>query len=309
MLTDLQKKCAQAIVNIFETGRIEGDYGKVTLLHGDPGHLTYGRSQTTLASGNLYLLVKAYIETPGAEFAVALEGYMSRLAGRDTSLDVDYRLRGFLRDAGGDPVMQTVQDEFFDRVYWKPSLQASERTGIGTGLGAAVVYDSRVHGSWGRMRDRTTEQHGPFEAVGEKGWIESYVSVRREWLATHSIPILRRTVYRMDSFLKLIEEEKWGLELPIHVRGIAIDEVSLGERALRVSAQDVEQRLLSLKTPYMQGEDVRAVQQGLRRTNIKVEVDGIFGPATDEGVRKFQKRKGLKVDGIVGQATLESLGL
>ena len=43
-ITDLQKKTAQAIVNIFETGQVHGDYGKVTLLSGDSGHLTYGRS-------------------------------------------------------------------------------------------------------------------------------------------------------------------------------------------------------------------------------------------------------------------------
>jgi chitosanase len=55
MLTELQKKTAKAIVNIFETGRPLGDYSKVTLLQGDTGHLTYGRSQTTLASDNLYL--------------------------------------------------------------------------------------------------------------------------------------------------------------------------------------------------------------------------------------------------------------
>ncbi len=59
MLTDLQKRTAQAIVNIFETGRVRGDYAKVTLIPGDPGHLTYGRSQTTLASGNLHLLINA----------------------------------------------------------------------------------------------------------------------------------------------------------------------------------------------------------------------------------------------------------
>ena len=39
-LTDLQKKAAQAIVNIFETSRIRGDCGAVTLMGGDTGYLT-----------------------------------------------------------------------------------------------------------------------------------------------------------------------------------------------------------------------------------------------------------------------------
>ena len=79
MLTDRQKKAAQVIVNIFETGRAEGHYGQVTLLAGDPGHLTYGRSQTTLASGNLFLLIKAYTECDGAEFGSELREYLPRL--------------------------------------------------------------------------------------------------------------------------------------------------------------------------------------------------------------------------------------
>jgi chitosanase len=309
MVTEQQKKCAQAIVNIFETGQVEGDYGKVTLLPNDPGHLTYGRSQTTLTSGNLYLLAKAYAETTGSEYASEFEAYLSRLANRDTSLDYDTRLRGLLRDAGNDPVMHEVQDEFFDRVYWNPSLQAAEIVGISTGLGTAVVYDSKIHGSWVRMRDETTNRYGLPKDVGEKSWVESYVAVRREWLANHSIEILRRTVYRMDSFGKLIAEAKWGLELPIYVRGIKIDEERLGERPIRVSAQDVEERLLSLKRPYMQGEDVRKVQEKLKSAGLSLEVDGIFGPGTDEAVREFQKASKLKVDGIVGQATLGALGL
>ena len=69
MVTELQKQTAQAIVNIFETGRLRGDYGNVTVAKNDAGHLTYGRSQTTLASGNLFLLIKAYVEAAGADFA------------------------------------------------------------------------------------------------------------------------------------------------------------------------------------------------------------------------------------------------
>ena len=49
MLTELQKKTTHAIVNIFETGSAHGHYAQVTLMSGDTGHLTYGRSQRTLA--------------------------------------------------------------------------------------------------------------------------------------------------------------------------------------------------------------------------------------------------------------------
>src|SRR5215831_16707865 len=67
-ITELQKKTAQTIVNIFETGHVRGDYGMVTLLASDYGHLTYGRSQTTLASGNLFLLIRAYCQAQDAQF-------------------------------------------------------------------------------------------------------------------------------------------------------------------------------------------------------------------------------------------------
>ncbi len=309
MPTELQKKAAQAIVNIFETGRAQGDYGKVTLLPGDPGHLTYGKSQTTLASGNLFLLIKAYTENESAEFAPDLSEFLPRLFHRDVSLDHDTRLRRLLREAGEDPVMHDVQDQFFDRVYWNPSLKASQKIGISTGLGSAVVYDGNIHGSWVRMRDRTIARHGSVENIGENAWIENYVAVRKNWLANHRILILRKTVYRMEAFQILIDHEKWALDLPFSVRGIRIDKETLGEKPLRVSAQDVEQRLLRLQTPFMQGEEVRKVQQALVDAEFQMDVDGIFGPQTNEAVIQFQQQRGLVVDGIVGPATLAALEL
>ena len=110
MLTDLQKRSIQAIVNIFETGRALGDYGQVTLLTGDSGHLTYGRSQTTLASGNLYLLIKDYCAAPGAARADRLSPFLERLEDIDLALDRDRTFRALLEEAGGDPVMQSVQE-------------------------------------------------------------------------------------------------------------------------------------------------------------------------------------------------------
>jgi chitosanase len=310
MLTELQKKAAQAIVNVFETGRPQGKYGKVTLISGDAGHLTYGRSQTTLASGNLHLLIKAYCETEGAQYGTELSDYLERLANRDTGLDTDMRLRTLLREAGEDPIMQAVQDAFFDRVYFVPSVQSASAIGVSTALGTAVVYDSHVHGSWWFVRDRTNARHGLAEDVGEPTWIGFYVEERRAWLANHERVDLRATVYRMEAFRQLIDGANWVLALPFRVRGALIDEDALlGARPIRASAEEEGVRTLRLTAPPMQGKDVRAVQQALADAGVAVDVDGVFDARTDAAVRAFQQPRGLRVDGIVGPATRSALGL
>ncbi len=310
MLTDLQKRTAQAIVNIFETSQVRGDYGNVTLLPGDTGHLTYGRSQTTLASGNLYLLIKAYCENDGAQFAGPLQAYLDRLAALDLTLDNDLVFRDLLRNAGDDPVMHDVQNQFFDRVYWAPSVQAAITLNIETALGAGVVYDSRVHGSWGPIRDRTLERYGAVAAIGEETWISHYVDERRDWLATNANPGLQRTVYRMEAFHGLIGEGKWDLSLPLRVRGVVIDEDALlVPVAIRVSAEDKTERTLLLRTPPMQGADVQAVQRALVAAGIGGDIDGLFGPATAQAAIRFQAMCGLTTDGVVGPATRAALGL
>lgn len=309
MLTDQQKKASQAIVNIFETSKPQGDYGKVTLLRGDSGHLTYGRSQTTLSSGNLYLLIKDYCDTPDAEFATKLKDYLEKLSNRDTSLDRDATLRNYLREAGDDPVMQDVQDRFFDRIYWSPSVNRATSIGINTALGVSVVYDSTIHGSWASMRDRTISKHGTVSKIEENKWIDHYVNVRRNWLANHWRRILRKTVYRMDAFRKLIDQATWDLSLPFYVRGIRIDEDALEPNLPRVCAQDVEERLLLLRSPYMQGNDVGAIQKSLVSDGFSISVDGIFGPETEEAIKQLQNKHGLKPDGIVGLSTRSVLEL
>lgn len=310
MLSDLQKKTAQAVVNIFETGRVRGNYGSVTLLEGDTGHLTYGRSQTTLASGNLYLLINAYCETPGAEFATELRNYLTPLANRDTILDYNMDCRSCLSRAGDDPVMRDVQDQFFDRVYWDPCIKATDTLGISTALGTSVIYDSHIHGSWKMMRNATTTKHGSPKTSGENAWISNYVEERKGWLANHSNTLLRKTVYRMDTFRQLIDSGKWDLSLPLSVRGVEInEEVLLEGTAVRVSAHEATERILQLETPFMQGDDVKEVQQALNQANITVGVDGIFGRETAVAVIQFQTANGLTADGIVGPASRSALGL
>lgn len=310
MPSEVQKQAAQAIVNIFETGRALGDYARVTLLAGDPGHLTYGRSQTTLASGNLHLLIRAYCDAPHAACGRALKPYLQRLADIDLGLDRDTGFRALLKEAGGDPVMQDTQDAFFDRVYWTPATRASAMLGLVSPLSTAVVYDSLIHGSWANLRDQTTKRHGDPARVGEKKWVPAYVSERRNWLASHPNTLLRRTVYRMDAFDTLLKAGNWSLGIPFPVCGVSVDAAALSCRApVMVSANDAGTRNLRLTNPPMSGNDVRALQEALGREGYAVDRDGVFGGDLDRLLRSFQAENGIVADGIAGPATRTILGL
>lgn len=310
MLNELQKRAAQAIVNIFETGSPRGDYARVTLIDGDSGHLTYGRAQTTLGSGNLYLLVKRYVEAPGAEYAADLVPYLGRLEARDTHLDLDATLKRTLRDAGRDPVMIAAQDAFFDSVYWQPALASAGAISLAEPTSIAVVYDSRIHGSWHAMRDRTNERKGSVADVGKRQWVRNYVQVRRDWLANHPNAALHPTVYRMDAFRALFRSRNWTLKLPFSCRGIRIDEHALSAQTNpRAEPLAGEPRVLRLRSPYTSGQDVEAVQQALVDAGFPTDVDGVFGPATAAAVRAFQRSAGITVDALVGPGTRAALGI
>jgi chitosanase len=304
MLSPVEKLAAQAIVNVFETSSARGNYSKVTVIDGDAGHLTYGRSQTTLASGLLYELVRDYCAADGAVHADALRPFLGQLQARDTALDHDEEIKVALRRAGGDPVMQAVQDAFFDSKYWDPAVRDAEAMGFVEPLSVAVIYDSRIHGSWLKIRDRTSANHGEPLGVGERAWIGHYVAERRAWFAGFpTTNLLHKSTRRMDAFRALIELDRWNLALPFSVRGIRIDEVSLG-------LAPPPPRDLDLRDPPIEGQDVVLLQQALRDAGCyTLVIDGVFGSKTEGAVRTFQKAKSLKVDGVVGPNTRAALGL
>lgn len=57
----------------------------------------------------------------------------------------------------------------------------------------------------------------------------------------------------------------------------------------------------------MSGQDVRNVQDALRRAGYRIAVDGSFGPATERAVVAFQRSRQLTADGIVGPSTWSAL--
>ncbi|KGG80134.1 cell wall hydrolase [Caloranaerobacter azorensis H53214] len=58
------------------------------------------------------------------------------------------------------------------------------------------------------------------------------------------------------------------------------------------------------------GDDVKQVQYRLLKWGYYTgKVDGIYGAGTYRAVRRFQRKNGLKIDGVVGPETAAALGL
>jgi chitosanase len=228
---------------------------------------------------------------------------------RDLKLDSNEKVKSLLRQAGSDPVMRLVQDEFFDRIYWAPALKSADYISVAKPLSVTVLYDGRIQGSYHYIRDLTNRRHGEARTIGEEQWIAAYVAERRTWLATNQNSLLQKTVYRMDAFKTLIDGRKWELPLPLTVRNVVIDaelfRADYVEPAI-VSASDGSERVLFLRRPRMRGNDVERLQRALAFPED--QVDGVFGTNTDRAVREFQASQGLKVDGKVGPATWTVLG-
>jgi chitosanase len=306
-LSPLQRRAAQGIVNQFETGSVRGDYGAVTVLPGDTGHLTYGRSQTTLSSGLLGELLARYAATPGAVFGARLAPWLPRLQAKDTSLDADLRLHNSLRACADDPLMRNLQDQFFDHSFWQPAFKAATALGLRTPLSAAVVYDSHVHGSWRTISREVTARIGTPSAVGETAWVSAYVNARLQWLLNHPNRLLRSTRYRMDAFLRLIELGNWALALPFVVRGSEVSEHTLNATPPNCyDGPEPGTRPLQLLAPMARGRDVRLVQLQLSDAGVPLRADGVFGQGLQAAVRQRQAQLGVPATGLLSTAEVKA---
>jgi chitosanase len=221
-MKDLIKNKIQKIVNVFESGKPEGDYGCISLYEDGPNgikQITYGKSQTT-EWGNLSSLVKLYIAHEG-DLSENFEPYVDKIGSR--SLISDKNFIDLLKQASKDPIMRKTQDEFFDVHYWGPALNWFNKNEFKLNLSMLVIYDSFIHsGSILKFLRNKFNESVPVNGGDEKKWIHEYVKARHEWLKNHSLKILTKTIYRTSNFLTAIDEGNWDLSKDFNANGTKI---------------------------------------------------------------------------------------
>ena len=225
MITPEIKSKVKKIINVFETGSIEGKYDAISKYKDGPlgiRQITYGRSQTT-EYGNLKRLLEIYISNNGM-FADQFKPFISKV-GKQPSLCGNDKFCSLLRKAAReDESMRHCQDNFFDLYYYQPAYVWFKGFGFTLPLSLLVIYDSFIHsgGILGFLRQKFSER--PPEFGGDENvWIEQYVNVRHTWLKDNKRKILQSTIYRTGCFKTQIKNENWNLSQVVTANGIKID--------------------------------------------------------------------------------------
>jgi chitosanase len=165
-LTSTQKSIIERVVNCFETGKPDGDYG-ILSIYADGPHdirqITYGRSQTT-EYGMLRQLVHMYVDAHGT-YSSALRPYADKVGSEE--LVNDQTFKSLLRRTGReDALMRRMQDQFFDAAYFVPAMKWADDHELTLPLSALVIYDSFSHSSsilwiiWQKFRENPPDFGG-----------------------------------------------------------------------------------------------------------------------------------------------------
>ena len=80
------------------------------------------------------------------------------------------------------------------------------------------------------------------------------------------------------------------------------------KKVIRLTESDLE-KIVKRILKEQSDNKVKLVQQALIFNGFRIKDNGVFGPATKEAVRQFQKKKGIKQTGNVGPITAKALGV
>lgn len=239
---------SEAIVSCHETfpPTPRPRFGQIARLPDGPGgvvQVTFGAKQATDRSDALDKIIEMYRDISILEHAERwrdvtladeLVTYLPRLA-QNTPLSCaglarDKSFLDLLARSSTDPLMREAQMRVFAEFYMKPSIAIFQSMGWQDALSLAVIYDSKIHGSFAAIRDLVL-------SAPEREWIRSYVETRHWHLANagrmksyFKNPLLRNTTYRMKTFEDAIQAQNFDLLTPVKTgNGVTILERDVDE--------------------------------------------------------------------------------
>ena len=212
-----------------ETGTASGNYSLVTVL----GDGKNGRRQVTLgiqfdeASGDLGRVLDLYAKR-GGRYAQELSRYRSLVNTGDddvsTVLARDNTFKALLREAGSDPVMQSVQDFIFAAETWDPAQRWFDKNGFTLPLSMLVISDSFLQsGSMLWFLRQRFKEVPPAKGGREKVFISDYTNHRHLWLSGSGNRAIHNSAYRTRCYLSQINSDNWDLDsLPIVMNEVRV---------------------------------------------------------------------------------------
>jgi chitosanase len=218
------------VVSVFENGHKAGNYDAYVAYKDKKindnyfRQITYGRFQTT-EFGNLKKLIQMYMDANGA-----LENnfipYVDKIGKIENGIPQSfYEDNDFVNDlklAGRtDPIMQEVQEIFFEKIYFQPALAWFKVHQFTQALSLLVIFDSYIHS--GQIFDFLRNQfpaYPPNVGGNEQEWITQYVATRHAWLANYKTQETRASKYRTQTLKNLIASNNWDLSQAFQTQGV-----------------------------------------------------------------------------------------
>lgn len=224
MISSDKKALFREVINCFEndSNSPKTDYSTIYIYHDGPGdrrQITQGFGITEY--GNLKSLVGYYIKADGKN-AQAFQKYYDDIGVR-ALVDNKEFIRLLVSSSKEDQVFRDCEDKVFEDKYYTPAVNFFQAGGFTENLSMMVMLDSFIHsGSIPPFLRSRFQTKLPSKGGDEYKWITDYITVRRSWLANHSRPALRTTVYRMDCFKKQIANRNWAFNPPIIANGVTL---------------------------------------------------------------------------------------
>jgi chitosanase len=234
-LSPNQKAVAEALTSCWENDTPVLAYAYSENIHDGRGY-TSGRAGFCTGTGDAIQVIACYDKLRTAANGNLMAKYMPAL----TTINNQFMATGTdqgdtsLLDAVGNWItdwgasyntaatqsdFKSCQDQISDLLYYTPAMQAATKTGVGSALSRAALYDMWINQGDDSLVTKTNSALGVQTAIGvgntvtEDQWLKKFLELRRDVMAADAT--WKQAVDRVAGYEKARRHGNWDLSQPI----------------------------------------------------------------------------------------------